>query len=668
MSRHTIIKSTLAILLAITLLGAALFWWTSSPPTPPDSKPSALITSNSPRAALHGTLLDSSGQPIKGATLTDHDLSSTSSEQGAFSFERLPKTLTLSPPEPFVLPEHLTLIPVPDDPSSPLTLTLPNPSSLQGTILAAGRPLQGASISVLYLAADGPLGPVEPFTLDGVTLTDETGSFSLDAILPGRIQLLIESSEHPFYSSKEITLLPDLPGARQTIDVNPNTQLAIELLDQQGNPLQGQLVLTSSTPGLLSPTTHRTDARGTLSLQGLPPDTPLTLLATARGHQPERVTLTLDLSEPSSEQIVLEPLADPNMFSAIVLDPNYQPVHNATMFIGAPNQRPKTSNTQGLISFTLPELPSNLQVELISPRHPPLLSETLVRGEAKVFVFGQGGSISGQVVASNGRPVTSYALTISDFRPSSGPYPRRRNNLPSAQVDDPQGTFTFGPLRPGTYYLEATPKDLASAESSPISVSANQTTTNITLTVQEPGRVQGTVIDRATGNPLAGATVALTSTNRATLTTKTDAQGRYTLEGVSPGRQSVRVSMPKYTTQFAAGVEVSPGGTTTQDVDLEKGNAKRGFSFHGIGATLEKRDSGIIIRNVMQGSPALDAGVKDGDAILSIDGKSTENMRVIDAVELIRGQEDSPVTLDISRPNQGRLTITVIRGKVKATR
>ena len=56
---------------------------------------------------------------------------------------------------------------------------------------------------------------------------------------------------------------------------------------------------------------------------------------------------------------------------------------------------------------------------------------------------------------------------------------------------------------------------------------------------QSTGRITGTVTDAGSGQPLSAATVSVAGTS---LSTATDAQGRYTLSGVPAGSRSVSVS------------------------------------------------------------------------------------------------------------------------------
>ena len=75
-------------------------------------------------------------------------------------------------------------------------------------------------------------------------------------------------------------------------------------------------------------------------------------------------------------------------------------------------------------------------------------------------------------------------------------------------------------------------------------------------------------------------------------------------------------------------------------------------SFEGIGATLEKKGEDILIVAPIKGAPAEEAGLRPGDVITGVDGESIEGMDVQDAVQLIRGEKGTVVTLTIRRGGQ----------------
>jgi carboxyl-terminal processing protease len=72
--------------------------------------------------------------------------------------------------------------------------------------------------------------------------------------------------------------------------------------------------------------------------------------------------------------------------------------------------------------------------------------------------------------------------------------------------------------------------------------------------------------------------------------------------------------------------------------------------FGGVGIQIGyDRQSGgrLMVISPMVGTPAYEAGILAGDLIVKIDGKSTENMRLSEAVELIQGEPGEKVTLTV---------------------
>lgn len=83
----------------------------------------------------------------------------------------------------------------------------------------------------------------------------------------------------------------------------------------------------------------------------------------------------------------------------------------------------------------------------------------------------------------------------------------------------------------------------------------------------------------------------------------------------------------------------------------------------GVGIKLEvnKVTKVLTVVEPIPGSPALKAGVKSGDQILSIDGKTTRTMNVETASSLIRGKVGTPVILKISRGGSKNFDLKINR-------
>lgn len=90
----------------------------------------------------------------------------------------------------------------------------------------------------------------------------------------------------------------------------------------------------------------------------------------------------------------------------------------------------------------------------------------------------------------------------------------------------------------------------------------------------------------------------------------------------------------------------------------------QGISLTGIGAQLDQDQNGnIVVMSPIDGSPAAKAGVLAKDIIVTINGQSTAGMSVGDAVNKIRGQKGTQVTLGIKRGDQ-QLSLTITRDTI----
>ena len=120
-------------------------------------------------------------------------------------------------------------------------------------------------------------------------------------------------------------------------------------------------------------------------------------------------------------------------------------------------------------------------------------------------------------------------------------------------------------------------------------------------------------------------------------------------------------ALDRYTTVFS--------GRGSEDFKIR-------FEGHlsGIGARLSRRDGDLIAVRVFPDSPAAHGGLKDGDAILTVDGDPTRPLSVEEAVDRIRGKANTVVRLGIERTEKAkdkkgtdtkqRSDVTITRGEV----
>lgn len=89
--------------------------------------------------------------------------------------------------------------------------------------------------------------------------------------------------------------------------------------------------------------------------------------------------------------------------------------------------------------------------------------------------------------------------------------------------------------------------------------------------------------------------------------------------------------------------------------------------FEGIGIDIHPdTDKGLTVLMPLPGSPALRAGILPNDRIIAVNGVNIEKMDRDDSARLIKGANNTPVTLSIMRDNSAQpIEITVIRGVIE---
>ena len=83
--------------------------------------------------------------------------------------------------------------------------------------------------------------------------------------------------------------------------------------------------------------------------------------------------------------------------------------------------------------------------------------------------------------------------------------------------------------------------------------------------------------------------------------------------------------------------------------------------YGGIGIMVGMKDEKITVVAPFDGTPGYLVGLRPGDVIVSIDGKSTELMSLDEAVGLMRGPKGEPITLGISRRDGDPFEVEVVR-------
>lgn len=88
-------------------------------------------------------------------------------------------------------------------------------------------------------------------------------------------------------------------------------------------------------------------------------------------------------------------------------------------------------------------------------------------------------------------------------------------------------------------------------------------------------------------------------------------------------------------------------------------------SFGGIGIVFGKRGNDYVVISALEDNPGAQAGIKSGDIITGIDGKSTREMNMEQVANKIRGEQGTEVELEL-QDKEGRLRkVRVTRKEIK---
>ena len=132
---------------------------------------------------------------------------------------------------------------------------------------------------------------------------------------------------------------------------------------------------------------------------------------------------------------------------------------------------------------------------------------------------------------------------------------------------------------------------------------------------------------------------------------------RFDADQLSEG--AIRGMLQSLDDPYASFLNANQFGVESQDF--------KGF-FEGIGAQVGMRDGRLTIIAPMPDSPAQQAGIRPGDIILSIDGETTLNVTLFEAVSKIRGEKGTTVELLVLHLNDADSVIILVkRGVIPLT-
>jgi len=89
-------------------------------------------------------------------------------------------------------------------------------------------------------------------------------------------------------------------------------------------------------------------------------------------------------------------------------------------------------------------------------------------------------------------------------------------------------------------------------------------------------------------------------------------------------------------------------------------------TFSGLGIVITMQDGIITVVAPIEDKPAFIAGVKAGDKIIKIDGETTKDLTIMDAVHKLRGEKGTKVTITVAREGEDDpITFDIVRDLIE---
>jgi hypothetical protein len=201
-----------------------------------------------------------------------------------------------------------------------------------------------------------------------------------------------------------------------------------------------------------------------------------------------------------------------------------------------------------------------------------VLREVKVPAAAPLTVALQvAGVIEGFVVDAQGRPASGAEVQVS-------------GRSPQVATTGEGGGFSVE-VEPGAYTLSARRGDEAGSLDGSITVSAGRTVRDVKVRLGPSAVLEGRVVARASGAPVAGASVDVSphGDNGDSGRAVTDGSGHFSVSGLAPGGYDVVVSAPGFTTTTRRGLTVASGERFPIDVQLTGTGSVEGLVRDGSG-------------------------------------------------------------------------------------
>jgi carboxyl-terminal processing protease len=87
--------------------------------------------------------------------------------------------------------------------------------------------------------------------------------------------------------------------------------------------------------------------------------------------------------------------------------------------------------------------------------------------------------------------------------------------------------------------------------------------------------------------------------------------------------------------------------------------------YYGVGMIVEQRGNQTVVQAPFVGSPAYKAGIRPGDIVLKVDGKTCDGLTTNDVADMLRGAKGTAVQISLGREGWDKpIEVTVVRDEI----
>jgi protocatechuate 3,4-dioxygenase beta subunit len=279
-----------------------------------------------------------------------------------------------------------------------------------------------------------------------------------------------------------------------------------------------------------------------------------------------------------------------------------------------------------------------------------------------------GGKLRGTVTdAETGKAVSSFVVNVWS-RPDS----LRLERVAGTVVVEPEGRYEIDGLPAGSLKVGVSAPGYAATPETNVEIAAPPApATQADFGLKRGASVRGTVVDRTSKQPIEGARVTVearwaqgTTASAAPVrpTTITDSMGQFELTGLGAGPMALTAAASGHHGRIIHSLQAPESGQmppVTIELTPTQGDEEPRLELAGIGVTLSPQGDGLVVGTLAPGGAAQEAGLVTGDLVMAVDGKPVKGLGYEGTINVIRGPENTQVTLTVKHAD-GTVTDMVI--------